>query len=225
MPENQAHGKIWEKDLGMNVYKATEAELKSVSHTAPIDVPRAFNRLDGTDISVKVSGTNAIDMGDIERIYKEVSSGESIHMTVVCWEQKNPTTKALKSITEVDLTNSVVLLFGTATLSDIQALVACVKAIPKNARTAEHTKTYKQMAATLKQRHGGLIHYAPKVDTKNQRRVQGRISKFSEFLQKHPERIVAQSQNGEFRGGKITEEILSTKRVRSKKPAPDSAPR
>ena len=93
MPENQGHGKTWERELGLNVYKATEAELDSVSHTAPIDVPRAFNRLDGTDISIKVSGGDAIDMGDIIRLFKEVSSGEKIHMTVIAWVQKDSTTK------------------------------------------------------------------------------------------------------------------------------------
>ena len=223
MPENQAHGKSWERDLGLNVYKATEAELDSVSHTAPIDVPRAFNRLDGTDISIKVSGGDAIDMGDIVRVFKEVSSGEKIHMTVISWIQKDPTTKKLKSLTEVDLTNSVKLIFGTATLSEIEELVGYVKAIPHYGRTAEHQATYKRMAAALKEKSGGWISYAPKVDSATQRRVQGHFSQFSRFVQENPSRVVATSQTGEFRGGRITEEIVSTPRVRNKKPRPDSA--
>ena len=216
MPENQAHGKSWERDLGLNVYKATEAELDSVSHTAPIDVPRAFNRLDGTDISIKVSGGDAIDMGDIVRVFK-------IHMTVISWIQKDPTTKKLKSLTEVDLTNSVKLIFGTATLSEIEELVGYVKAIPHYGRTAEHQATYKRMAAALKEKSGGWISYAPKVDSATQRRVQGHFSQFSRFVQENPSRVVATSQTGEFRGGRITEEIVSTPRVRNKKPAPGSA--
>lgn len=217
MPENQGHGKRWEKDLGINVYKATEAELNSVSHTAPIDVPRAFNRLDGTDVSIKVSGGNAIDMGDIVRVFNEVSSGQKIHMTVVTWEQQNPTTKKLKSITEVDLTNSVNLLFGTVTLSEIEELVAYVKAIPHHGRTAQHQATYKRMASDLKKKNGGWISYAPKVDSATQRRVQGHFSQFSQFVKENPSRVIATSQTGEFRGGKIAEEIVSTPRVRNKK--------
>ena len=224
MPENQGHGKTWERELGLNVYKATEAELASVSHTAPIDVPRAFNRLDGTDISIKVSGGDAIDMGDIIRLFKEVSSGEKIHMTVIAWVQKDSTTKKLKSLTEIDLTNSVNLIFGTATLSEIEELVTYVKAIPHNGRTAEHQATYNRMAAALKEKSGGWISYAPNVDSSKQRRVQGHFGQFSRFVQENPSRVVATSQTGEFRGGRIAEEIVSTPRVRNKKPAPGSAP-
>jgi hypothetical protein len=224
MPENQAHGKTWEKDLGINVYKATEAELKSVSHTAPIDVPRAFNRLDGVDVSIKVSGGDAIDMGDIVRVFKELSSGEKIHMTVISWVQKDSTTKKLKSLTEVDLTNSANLIFGTATLSEIEDLVAYVKAIPHYGRTTEHQTTYKRMATALKKKSGGWISYAPKVDSSTQRRVQGHFSRFSRFIEENPSRVIATSQTGEFRGGRIAEEIVSSPRIRNKKPAPGLAP-
>ena len=225
MPENQAHGKTWEKDLGMNVYKATEEELKTISHTAPIDVPHTFNRLDGVDISIKVTGGDAIDMGDIVRVFNEVSSGRKIHMTVVAWNQKDSTTKKLKSITEVDLTNSVNLLFGTVTLHEIEELVAYVKKIPHYGRTKEHTATYMSMAAALKKKGGGCISYAPKVDSATQRRVQGRFVGFSVFVKENPSRVIAESNTCEFRGGKIAEEIVSTKRVRNKKPKPDSTPR
>ena len=223
MPENQAHGKVWERDLGINVYKAIPAELDTVSYTAAIDVPREINRLEGdVDVSIKVTGKDSIDMADIARIFKEVSSGEKIHMTVILWEQKDPKTKKIKSITEVDLTNSANLLFGKATLAEIEKLVAYVKAIPHYGRTAEHQKTYKRMASDLKKRSGGLISYACKVDSEEQRRVQGRFSKFSKFLKDHRNLVVAESQTGEFRGGKIAEEILSPKRPRNKKPKNDA---
>ena len=75
MPESQAHGKKWERDLGLNVYKATEAELDSTSYTAAIDIPRDYNRLESIDISIKVSKTYTIDMGDIIRVFDKVSSG------------------------------------------------------------------------------------------------------------------------------------------------------
>ena len=224
MPENQGHGKFWERELALNVYNATQEELDTVSHTAPIDVPRAFNRLEGVDISVKVSGGDAIDMGDILRVFKEVSSGDTIHMTVIQWTQKDDSTKKLKSITEVDLTNSVHLLFGKVSLSEIEELVTYVKSIPHHGRTKEHQAIYKKMAFALKEKSGGWISYAPKVDSKTQRRVQGHFTQFQKFLEEHPERIVAQSQTNEFRGGKISEEISSTKRIRHKKPKSDLEP-
>jgi len=219
MPENQAHGKAWENHLAANVYKSTQA----VSHTAAIDVPHAFNGLDpGIDVSIKVSGGDAVDMGDILRIFDEVSRDQPIHMTVLCWKQDTPTTKKLTSITEVDLTNSVQLLFGTATRLQIQALVDYVKAIPHHGRTAEHQSTYKRMAYELKTSCGGCISYAPKVDSTKQRRVQGHFGNFSAFVDAHRStRLVAESKTGEFRGGKIPEEIESTSRIRNKKANPE----
>jgi hypothetical protein len=224
MPENQGHGKFWERELGLNVYRATEAELASISHTANIDIPRAFNRLDGTDVSIKVTGGRSVDIGDIVRVYKEVSSGEPIHLVVISWTQVNSTTKRLQSIVEIDLTNSTELLFGTATLLDIEALVDYVKSIPHYGRTAEHQVTYKKMASSLKRQRGGWLSYAPKVDSAKQRRVQGHFGQFHKFVQAHPTRIIATSHTCEFRGGKIAEEINSTPRIRNTKLSLDSAP-
>lgn len=220
MPESQSHGKTWETDLALNVYKATEAELASVSHTAPMDVPSQFNRLDGIDLSVKVTGADAVDMGDIVRIFNEVSSGKPVHMAVIRYEQ-TATTKKLKSITEVDLTNSVTLLFGDTTLAQIEELVAYVKSIPHNGRTPEHQANYKRMAAALKK---GLISYAPKVDSKTQRRVQGHFSKFRKFVLDNPSRLIAESDGCQFRGGTVKAEIVSPRRVRNKKPVSDLTP-
>lgn len=215
MPENQAHGKFWEQELARKVYRATDAELASISHTASIDIPRACNHLDCTDVSIKVTGGRSVDMGDVARVYHEVSSGEPIHLVVVSWTQASATTKRLQSITEIDLTDSAELLFGTATLQDIQALVDYVKSVPHHGRTAAHQTTYKRMAADLSRQCGGALRYAPKVDSKTQRRVQCSFRNFLQFVQQHPGRIIATSTTCEFRGGTIADTCLSTRRVRN----------
>lgn len=220
MSGSQAHGKTWENDIALNVYKATEAEIASVPHTARIDVPSEFNHLDGIDVSIKTTKRDEVDMGDILRLYEEVSSGKPFHMTVIQYEQITPTTKKLKSVIEVDLTNSVELLFGTTELSKIEELVAYVKAIPHNGRTLEHQAIYKGMAASLKK---GLISYGPKVDSKGQRRVQGRISKFRQFVLDNPSLVIAEGTS-QFRGGTVKAEIMSPPRVRNKKPEPHLTP-
>lgn len=214
MPENQAHGKFWEQELARNVYRATDAELASISHTASIDIPRACNHLDCTDVSIKVTGGRSVDMGDVVRVYNEVSSGEPIHLVVISWTQVSATTKRLQRIVEIDLTNSVELLFGTATIADIKALVDYVKSVPNHGRTAAHQATYKNMATDLSRRCGGALRYAPKVDSKTQRRVQCSFRNFLQFVQQNSERVIATSTTCEFRGGTIADTCLSTRRVR-----------
>lgn len=222
MPESQEHGKLWEKDIGMNVYKASEQELKCIPYTSPFDIPRNINRIDSANISIKVTGTNSIDMADIIRLYNAVNNpDEPYHMTVLFWEQINTETKKLKKIIEINLTNTKTLLFGTATLEDILLLVNYVKSIPKNGRTKEHTTTYLLMANELSSRCGGFIRYAPKVDSKSQRRVQGRLPNFTQFVEKNSDLVIAESNNNTFRGGTVKYEIAACPRLRQKKPALD----
>lgn len=227
MTESQAHGKTWEQDLGINVYKATQAELDSVSYTAPIDVPRGFNRLEGIDISIKVSGKDTIDMGDVVRVFDEVSSGEKIHMTVVLWEQNSSTTKKLKSITEVDLTNSVSLLFGSVTRAQLVELVSLAKSVGKVRPEVSADQRAARIRAAYALRDelhkvSGIMHFHLMFYTSNCSRVQGQFTEFSQFVKNYPTRIIAESKTCEFRGGRIAEEISSTKRKRHKKTAPDS---
>jgi len=230
MPENQGHGKTWEKELGIKVYKATKEELDTISHTAPIDVPRNINHLDeGVDVSIKVSGKDTIDMADVVRVFDEVSSSEKIHMTVVLWEQKDPTTKKLKSITEVDLTNSVNLLFGSIKREQLVNLVTMTKAVGKvrpDVSCEERANKISSAYAMRDELHkvSGFMHIHLMFYTNNPSRVQGQFTQFSRFVKENPRLVVAESKTGEFRGGKIAEEIVSTKRIRNKKPAPDSAP-
>ena len=222
MPENQAHGKKWEKDLGINVYKATEAELKSVSHTAAIDVPHAFNRLENIDVSIKVSGKDTIDMADIIRVFDEVSSGNKIHMTVVSWVQKDSNTKKLISITEVDLTDSVSLLFGSVTREQLLMLVATAKAVGKIRPNVSKEEREKQISSTYTMRDelqkiSGLMHFHLMFYSNNPSRVQGQFKQFSQFVKENPLRLIAQSHTCDFRGGRIAEEITSTPRKRKSK--------
>ena len=225
MPENQGHGKTWEKDLGLNVYKATQEELDTVSHTAPIDIPSKFNRIDGIDISIKTSGNNIIDMSDVVRVFDEVSNDQKFHMTVVHWEKKDETTKKLKSITEVDLTKSVTLLFGTVTRDQLVELVKITKAVGKVRPDVSAEQRASQISSAYTMRDelhkiSGIMHFHLMFYTNNPSRVQGQFTQFSNFVKENSERLIARSENGEFRGGKITEEIASPPRQRKKALAP-----
>jgi hypothetical protein len=218
MPENQAHGKSWEDDIKSYIFWLTKEECDSIPHTARHDIPGELNRLDkGTNISIKTTGSDTVCMADVSRVCDNVGNGEQIHAIILMYKQnKSKTTKKLYRIIEIDLTNSRELLFGTATIDEINELVAYVKSIPKDV-TSAHRATYKRMSQDISAKNGGYISYAPKVDSKGQRRVQCCIPKFSKFVKEHPERVISESQSGEFRGGIITEEIVSPPRKRNKK--------
>ena len=71
---------------------------------------------------------------------------------------------------------------------------------------------------------GTAIHLDIKCNSQ-QSRLQCSFNHFQEFLAKNPDRIIAQSSSGSFRGGSITEEIASGRRTFNRtQTAPDSAP-
>jgi len=224
MPEVQKHGFSWEKDLIRNVYGATEEELASIKYTSKMDLPATLNHKDGVDVSIKTTcSLNAVCMADCLRVYDEVSSGKPLHLTVVTYKQNDETqTKTITNIVEVDLTNSVTQLFGTITRDELEELVKAVKAVPqKRAPTPEEYQTMYAIRDRL-QKLSVAIHLDIKCNSQ-QSRLQCSFNRFQTFLKDHTSRIIAQSTTAEFRDGRLTETISSSRRVfkaKAKKPTP-----
>ena len=211
--EVQAHGFSWEKELMRNVYGATQEELDQIGYTNKMDLPFSLNRLGSYDVSVKTTcKANSVCMADCLRVFDAVSSGSRIHMAVITYTQHDEISKRVQSILEVDLTNSKEALFGTLTRSQIEELVALVKAVPQKRSPTE--EEYNRMYALRNslQPLSAAIHLDIKCNSQ-QSRLQCSFNKFQEFLKKNPERIIAHSTDNVFRGGSITREIPSGRRT------------
>ena len=211
MPEVQKHGFSWEKDLIHNVYGATEEELKAIHYTDKMDLPSHLNKKEAVDVSLKTTcSANTICMADCLRVYDSVSSGKPLHMTSILYKQ-NDEIKSLVSVTEVDLTGSVALLFGSLTRSDIESLDRIVKQVPQ--KRSPTNEEHERMFALQKelQAKSGAIYLNIKCNSQ-QSRLQCSFNSFQKFLKDYPERVVAHSTTDEFRGGKILTEIKSPRR-------------
>jgi hypothetical protein len=217
--EVQAHGFSWEKDIMHMIYHMTEEEIKSIPYTSKVDIPAAFNRLDHCDVSIKAScNPHMICMADGLRFYDSVHSGNPIHMIVVHYCQMGDI-KKITTITEIDLTDSCEALFGSLTRADIETLDRAVKAIPQKKKpTEEERKTMYDIRDSL-QKQSGAIHLDIKCNS-TQSRLQCSFNRFQQFLETHPTRIVAKSNTHEFRGGALSPEIVSSRRVFKKTLAP-----
>ena len=180
--EVQLHGIIWEKDFLRNVFGVTKKELEEMKYTSKMDLPAHINRLDNCDVSIKTScSQNVVCMADCLRVFDAVSSGKPIHMVVIYYLQDDTSnTKKIINITEVDLTDSRDLLFGTLTRCQIEELDKAVKSVPQKRKPTE--EEYNNM-----------------------------------YSLRNPLKIVAKSNTNEFRGGTITTEITSSRRVFKKK--------
>jgi hypothetical protein len=208
----QGHGFSIEKDIMRTIYHMTEEEIKSIPYTSKVDIPANLNRLDHCDVSIKAScNPHMVCMADGLRFYDSVCSGNPIHMIVVHYCQMGDI-KKIVTITEVDLTDSCEALFGSLTRADIETLDRAVKAIPQKKKpTEEERKTMYDIRDSL-QKQSGAIHLDIKCNS-TQSRLQCSFNRFQQFLESHPTRIVAKSNTHEFRGGALSPEIVSSRRV------------
>ncbi len=222
--EVQGHGKTWENDILINVYKADPEIIKSSNYTQVYDLKAVDNKLNQCNLSVKTTGSGTVYMGDCLRIFNSVSSGDPYHLVLINYVQRGQH-KHVTRILEFDLTGFKDPLFGQLTREQIKQLDMAVKAIPqKHKPTTEERKVLYDLKKTL-QPLSGAISLDIKCNSQ-QSRLQCSISsgKFKELLSRFPERVIAASNTNEFRGGIIRESIASDKRTfKKKKIAPTGA--
>lgn len=216
MPRSQEFGFYIENLVRTKVHGLPEKANDTGIH----DIPKEENHLDPTETqSIKTTGGNAVDCGDVLRVY-DYDRTEKHTMVVFRYEQKEAI-REIKEILEINLCPELMdILFGKATREEIQALDSYVKSIPKNARTEEHQKTYKKMASDLKASSGGWISYAPKVDSKTQRRLQCSIRNLDKFIEAYPQ-FIKRTAGCCFRDCELTAEHPFGRRIRNKKSESD----
>lgn len=169
MPASQSHGFVWEEEV-IRAYGLDPSSLKG--YTRAHDIPADRNtHSPGVNVSIKTAGGKSVDMGDVLRIWNETAPGaQPLHLIVLFYEQSDDS-KTLRGISTVDLTGRQTDLFGYVSKEELEAYVASVKAIPPGELTAEAREVYRGAASKLNAKLG-YLQVRPKVDSKNQRRVQ-----------------------------------------------------
>ena len=208
MPEEQAHGFIWERSVLEGVYGITGPQVGGYTRTH--DVSSEENTLDGVSVSIKTSGSSSVDMADARRVFEACSSGKPYYMLVIQYIQEGDE-KVLRNVSYIDLTSSHQELFGDLALEDISAMHEHLKAIPPGRASLDTRGEYKLRAAELR-RKTGAISLRPKVDSKNQRRLQCSFSNIETFCVSNPQRLISRSTEGVFRGFQLPMRIPSPRR-------------
>jgi hypothetical protein len=183
--------------------------VRTLVHRAPIkkndtsvhDIFKEENALDSTETqSIKTTGGNQIDCGDVLRLF-DYNYKEKHTMIVFCYKQET-SKRVINRILELNMNEEFKnVLFGSVTREQIEELDKYIKGIPKNQKpTKEYSDTYKKMAKQLKEKSNGWISYAPKVDSKSQRRLQGSIRKLDTFIEKNSSLVLSNSTECILRG-------------------------
>jgi hypothetical protein len=205
MTESQAHGFTWETFIKESIYKVAD----KASYTRKNDIDSNENTIDNCAVSIKTSGSVSVDMGDARRIFQGTSSGEPLRMILIQYTQ-DETYKNLKAVLEVDLTGAWQELFGDVTYEEISRFHETLKEIPAG---QVKNKDYLAISDSLNMKMGALS-VRPKVDSKNQRRLQCSFKNIDDFCQIYPGRLLYKNTEGVLKGMQIVTSILSGRRIR-----------
>ena len=208
--QSQKHGFLFENEIRSKVFK-----LDTVSNdTKKYDIDCKENIYNPNEnISIKTTGSNNIDCGDILRFFNRDIDIKTT-MIIGFYRQVNQYIKQIIDIVEVDYNDKLHrILFGDITLDEISKYVASVKSIPIGKVT---NKDYIAVKNDLQKKYNMYIRISPKVDSKNQRRVQCSIPKIQELLKMYPELIINRTIDGVLivRGIQIDGKISSQRRKR-----------
>lgn len=206
MAESQLHGFVWEKSIRTEVFGLSPT---AASYTAVHDIAKEENKFDSTEnISVKCTGIASVCMGCPRRIFAYDPADR--HTAIIVQYSQQDTTKHVERILELSLDDKQAL-FGDVTLEDIEALEALIKSVPAGPVPAESKERIHALKADLN-RKSGLLHFNPKLDSKNQRRLQCSIPRADRI----PTALVrAESSDGTVRGVSIPRDIVSSRRIRN----------
>lgn len=217
MSQEQSHGFNWENDIRINVFGLNSDSNNTDKH----DINASDNKYGDENISIKVTGTKTICMGDLLRTF--IKDDNMMHTMIVVKYRQVGNKKTIERIYEYDLVKAHDYLFGKDWTNDekevMKNYINKVKSIPKSLSRDEIKKYYNysngedimQLRNIIKGKKG-LITINPKVDTKGQRRVQCSISNFIKNLERFKIYASPHANVNCIRGCNIISEIESPPR-------------
>lgn len=211
--QSQSHGLFFNDEIREKVFSLP----KTINDCEKYDICCQDNKFDSNEnISIKVSGNKNIDCGDILRFY-DIDYNKKITIILIRYKQFN-TTKQITEILEINYNKKLRdILFGTISRDVLERYVNFIKSIKPGTVPSDVKKTYKDYKKNLQNEFNMGIKISPKVDSKNQRRVQCTMTKIDELFANHPEFIMSKNSESIIRGIKITNVIKSGKRIRHSK--------
>ena len=167
--EVQQHGNYYE-DLKTRqitgLDKKTYDSLKDNGYTSGMDIMQGL--LSINDWSIKTTGGNVVDCGDILRRRQE----EKYNLVVAVWEQVGMTKVFHTEYTFYISPSDTQKLWGRMNYNLLADYVNYIKNIPAGKTAQQETKKERTLLANCVGDKNALFRIHPKVDSKKQRRVQ-----------------------------------------------------
>jgi hypothetical protein len=176
--EVQNHGVLFEDSVVNAITGFSKVEYQTKldhAYFATMDVVKGIES--NANYSVKVSKGRDIGCGNILRFIEHCKDSE-FTMVVGVWQQVAPTVKRYNCIYEFDIVpDHYNLIWANVDKATVEQFVNYVKSIPHGPEGQKaHKKLWKQKRREIYDAYGqGLCQIDAKIDSKKQRRVQGRF--------------------------------------------------
>ena len=167
--EVQAHGNYYEDLKTRQITGLGKAEydaLKENGYTSGMDIMKGL--MSANDYSIKTTNGNRIDCGDILRRRQE----NEYHLVVAQWEQCGDNKVFYNEYTFFITPDLEQKLWGRMNYNQLAEYVNYIKNIPAGREAQQETKTERTVLKNCITDKNALVKIHPKVDSKNQRRVQ-----------------------------------------------------
>ena len=167
--EVQAHGNYYEDLKTRQITGLSKVEydaLKESGYTSGMDIMKGL--LSVNDYSIKTTGTNVVDCGDILRRRQETK----YNLVVAVWEQVGMTKIFHTEYTFYITPSDTLKLWGNMTYERIKEYDDYIKSIPAGKAAQQASKAKREIFKTATEDKNALFTINPKVDSKKQRRVQ-----------------------------------------------------
>jgi len=202
--ESQAHGKTIENDIKKKVYEVDKIYPQANIH----DIEECDNKITKKNVSIKTTGVKyKIDCGDILRFL-----GLNNTEIVVAYYIQDGECKVIKKTYVLDhknfldkLKKDIFEIFNISYESWIESIKTYVNNVKDIPSGRVEDKWYKNKPDTP-----SYFNISPKVDSKNQRRVQCTITNFKDF-------IVQEHEGSVLHGKEYNDKIMCGRRIRNNK--------
>jgi hypothetical protein len=187
--QSQGRGYFWED------------QIRSIFGLAPSgnDTSKHDISLVQEDISVKTTGGKSVGMGDILRIW-ELDATKKQTLVIVRYKQFSGY-KKVEEVIEINFTTEIRdYFFGSLTREELIQYVDLIKSLPKGRCSKSTSDHYKSVKKNLQNTKGMGIVINPKVDSKDQRRVQCSIPDINKLIEFFPDCLVSRCSTALFRG-------------------------
>lgn len=211
--ESQKHGFIIEDFIKRNVFKVDKIYAYNAIHDVRNE-DNIFDPLENISIKTATGSDNpTVYFGSPLRIYNYPISEKHTAIVVLLFQSGD--TKIVRRVVEISLDDKK-LLFGDITEEDIRELETMIKQVPKNEKPASLIRTIHLKKNELNEK-SGYLKFNPKIDSKDQRRLQCSITKIGSFVEKNPDIVLYDNTESIVRGIKIPDMIQSAPRTRRNK--------